>query len=313
MSDIKFSHYSVLLNESIEGLAIKEDGIYIDATAGGGGHSLEIAKRLTTGKLIAIDRDDVAIEACRKRLADYLDRVILVKSNFSNVQSIVESLNIESVNGAIIDLGVSSCQLDTAERGFSYMQNAPLDMRMDREDKLTAWDVVNTYSEAQLKEILYKYGEENFAPRIAHSIVTKRMDKTIDTTGELADIVRASMPVKAAMAAGHPAKRTFQAIRIEVNGELDIIEPTVRALSGILAPGGRLSVITFHSLEDRIVKNTIADLSRGCVCPPDFPVCVCGRKPIMRAINKKPILPSEKELSENSRSKSAKLRVAEKL
>lgn len=309
----EFSHYSVLLNESIDGLNVKEDGIYVDFTAGGGGHSLEIAKRLTTGKLIAIDRDERAIEACRERLKDHMDKVILVKSNFSNIQSIAESLNINGVNGAVIDLGVSSYQLDTAERGFSYMKDALLDMRMDKDDKLTAWDVVNTYSREQLKDILYKYGEEEFAPRIADNIIRVREESPINTTGELVEIIKNSMPKKALAVGGHPAKKTFQAIRIEVNGELEIIEPTVKSIVSLLVKGGRLSVITFHSLEDRLVKNAIADLSKGCTCPPGFPVCVCGRKPLVKAINKKPILPSEKELSENSRSKSAKLRIAEKL
>lgn len=309
----EFAHYSVMLSESIDGLDIKEDGIYIDCTAGCGGHSLEIAKRLTSGKLIAIDRDEAAIETCRERLKDHLDKVILVKSNFSNIQSIAESLNIQSVNGAVIDLGVSSPQLDNAERGFSYMKDAPLDMRMDRDEKITAWDVVNTYSEERLKEIIYKYGEENFAGLIARYIVRKREQKTIDTTLELAAAVREAIPAKAAAQSAHPEKRTFQAIRIEVNGELEIIEPTVKSLVSLLAKGGRLSVITFHSLEDRLVKNAIQELSSGCTCPRSFPVCVCGRKPVVRAVNKKPILPSEKEISENSRSKSAKLRIAEKL
>lgn len=309
-----FSHYSVMLNESIDGLNVQEDGVYFDCTAGGGGHSLAIARRLgVKGRLVAIDRDETAIAAVCRRLERYMDRVTLVNSNFSFAQSIAESLNMDHVNGAVIDLGVSSYQLDTAERGFSYNQDAPLDMRMCQEDRLTAYDVVNGYEESHLKKILTDYGEERFAPQIARCIVRERENHPIATTQDLVDVIRRAIPIKAQMGGHHPAKRTFQAIRIEVNGELDVIEPTLRSLVSLLAPGGRLSVITFHSLEDRLVKQTFADLSAGCICPPDFPVCVCGKKPQIRILTKKPILPSAKELEENLRSRSAKLRIIEKL
>ncbi len=309
-----FSHYSVLLRESCEGLNIKEDGIYFDCTAGGGGHSLEIVKHLSkNGKLIAIDQDAAAIAAASERLSDYADRVIFVRSNFSFAQSIAESLNIDSVNGAVIDLGVSSYQLDTAERGFAYMHDAYLDMRMDQDARLTAYDVVNTYDEGRLKKILFDYGEEKFAPQIARMIVNERTVKPIETTQQLVELIKRAIPMKAQIGGHHPAKRSFQAIRIEVNGELAVIEPTLRSLVELLAPGGRLSVITFHSLEDRIVKQTFADLASGCTCPPGFPVCVCGNKPKIKLVNKKPILPSAKELEENPRSRSAKLRIIEKL
>ena len=309
-----FSHYSVLLRESCDGLNIKEDGIYFDCTAGGGGHSLEIVKRLSqNGKLIAIDQDAAAIAAATERLSDYSDRVTFVRSNFSFAQSIAESLNIDSVNGAVIDLGVSSYQLDTAERGFAYMHDAYLDMRMDQDARLTAYDVVNTYDESRLKKILFDYGEEKFAPQIARMIVNERAIAPIETTQQLVDLIKRAIPMKAQIGGHHPAKRSFQAIRIEVNGELAVIEPTLRSLVELLAPGGRLSVITFHSLEDRIVKQTFAELASGCTCPPGFPVCVCGNKPKIKLISKKPILPSAKELEENPRSRSAKLRIIEKL
>ena len=309
-----FSHYSVLLHESVDGLNIKEDGIYFDCTAGGGGHSLEIAKHLSkNGKLIAIDQDAAAIAAATERLSAYADRVTFVRSNFSFAQSIAESLNIERVNGAVIDLGVSSYQLDTAERGFAYMHDAYLDMRMDQDARLTAYDVVNTYDENRLKKILFDYGEEKFAPQIARLIVKERAENPIETTQQLVEIIKRAIPLKAQMGGHHPAKRSFQAIRIEVNGELAVIEPTLRALVDLLAPGGRLSVITFHSLEDRIVKQTFADLASGCTCPPGFPVCVCGKKPKIKLVSKKPILPSDEELEENPRSRSAKLRIIEKL
>lgn len=309
-----FSHYSVMLQESIDGLAIKQDGIYFDCTAGGGGHSLEIAKRLgKKGRLVAIDRDETAIEAAKARLAGYTDRVTFVHSNFSFAQSIAESLNLCGVNGAVIDLGVSSYQLDTAERGFSYNQDAPLDMRMDRDARLTAYDVVNFYDEDKLRKILFAYGEERFAPQIARLIVKERTQKPIETTKELVDIIKKAMPIKAQVTGHHPAKRSFQAIRIEVNEELAVIEPTIRSLVDLLLPGGRLSVITFHSLEDRLVKQTFSDLSSGCTCPSSFPVCVCGKMPSVKLITRKPLLPSSKELEENPRSRSAKLRIVEKL
>jgi len=309
-----FSHYSVLLSESVDGLDIKPDGIYVDCTLGGGGHSEAVAKRLTGGgRLIAIDQDGAAIAASKVRLAPYLDRIEFVKSNFSCVGDVLTGLGIEKIDGAVIDLGVSSYQLDTPERGFSYMHDAPLDMRMDSDASFSAYDVVNTYSEDRLKKIIFEYSEERFAPRIAAKICAAREAKPIETTHELVDIIKSAIPAKAREDGPHPAKRTFQAIRIEVNSELSIIEPTLNALIYALREGGRLSVITFHSLEDRIVKQTFKEASKGCTCPPNFPVCVCGNKPKVKVITGKPVLPSEKELDENPRSRSAKLRIAEKL
>lgn len=308
-----FSHYSVLLSESVDGLAIKPNGIYVDCTLGGGGHSLEILKRLDGGRLIAVDQDAEAIAASRLRLSEYLDKVIFVHDNFSNIDSALKELGIENIDGAVIDLGVSSYQLDTPERGFSYMNDAPLDMRMNPESSLTAHEVVNSYSESELKRIISDYSEERFAGRIASKICTARETKPIDTTFELVDIIRSAIPAKAREDGPHPAKRTFQAIRIEVNSELSIIAPTLDRLVEALKPGGRLSVITFHSLEDRIVKQRFGGYSKGCTCPSDFPVCVCGNKPKAKVLTHKPILPSEGELSENPRSRSAKLRIIEKL
>ena len=309
----EFSHYSVLKKEVIETLAIRPNGIYVDCTAGGGGHSFEIASRLDAGgRLIAIDRDEDAIRAAGKRLAPYSDRVTLVKSNFTQASEVLKSLDIDGIDGALIDLGVSSYQLDTAERGFSYMQDAPLDMRMDREQPFTAYDVVNGYSEAELKKILFTYGEEKFAPKIAAAIVKQRQTKPIASTVELSELIKGVMPAKAKVGGHHPAKRSFQAIRIEVNGELSAIEPTLRDLVSALKPGGRLAVITFHSLEDRITKQTFADLCGACTCPPDFPVCVCGKKSVVR-LPYKSMAPSEEELAENPRSRSARLRAAEKI
>ena len=313
MKEVKFSHVSVLLNECIEGLDIKPDGIYVDGTAGGGGHSFEIASRLEDGRLIAIDRDEAAIEAAGKRLAPLGERAMVVRSNYSEVKSVCESLGIEGIDGLLLDLGVSSYQLDTAERGFSYTADAPLDMRMDKSAPLSAYNVVNEYSEEELKKIIYNYGEERFSPRIAAAIVRKRSEKPIETTGELVDIIKGAIPAAAREGGHHPAKRTFQAIRIEVNGELEIIEPTIKNAVDILKPGGRIAIITFHSLEDRIVKQTFADLASGCTCPRSFPVCVCGKKPQVKVISKKPILPSAEELEVNPRSRSAKLRIAEKI
>ena len=307
-----FNHYSVMLCECVEALNVS-DGIYVDCTAGGGGHSLEIIKRIKNGKLIAIDQDGAAISAVKERLSGYSDKLITVRSNFSEITAIVGGLGITSVRGALIDLGVSSYQLDTPERGFSYMHNAPLDMRMSDENKLTAYEVVNTYGVDELKRILWDYGEESFAPKIAAAIAARREKSPIETTFELVDVIKSAMPAKAKNGQHHPCKRSFQAIRIEVNHELDVIEPTLRALVGLLESGGRLAVITFHSLEDRIAKQTFSDLARGCTCPPSFPVCVCGKKPQIRQVNKKPILPSERELIENPRSRSAKLRIIEKL
>ncbi len=311
---INFSHRSVLLDECIEALNIKPDGIYVDGTAGGGGHSLEIAKKLTAGgRLIAIDRDDAAIAAATERLRDYSDRVTFVRNNFSSIKESCLDLGIDKIDGVLLDLGVSSYQLDTVERGFTHNSDAPLDMRMDRRNDLDAYTVVNTYSADQLKKVIYNYGEERFAPKIAAAIVRYREKETIKTTGQLVDIIKSAIPPSAREGGHHPAKRTFQAIRIEVNGELDAIEPTIRNATDILAPEGRIAIITFHSLEDRIVKQTYADLASGCNCPRDLPVCVCGRKPRVNVLTRKPILPSERELEENPRSRSAKLRVAEKI
>lgn len=311
---MEFSHYSVMLTECIEGLNIKPNGIYVDCTAGGGGHSIEILKRLENGKLISIDQDDEALEACRKRFQGYEKNSILVKSNFSELDSILKGLNIDSVDGVLMDLGVSSHQLDTAERGFSYNSDAELDMRMDPLSPFSAYDVVNTYSEGALRDIIRNYGEEKFASQIARKIVNEREKAPIKTTFELSNVIRSAIPVAAAKKeAQHPAKRTFQAIRIEVNHELDVIEPAVKAGIKSLNEGGRIVIMTFHSLEDRIVKNLFNENAQGCICPKDFPVCVCGNKPKLRIITKKPITASDKELSENSRSKCAKLRIAEKL
>lgn len=310
---IDFSHRSVLLDECIEGLAIKPDGVYVDGTAGGGGHSYEIASRLTSGRLIAIDQDEAAIAAAGARLSPLGERAQVVRNNFCEIAAVCRELGIDGIDGLLLDLGVSSYQLDTPERGFSYSVDAPLDMRMDKRKSLDAYEVVNGYSEARLKKILYEYGEERYAPAIAAAIVRERAKHPIETTAELSDLIKRSMPPAAREGGHHPAKRSFQAIRIEVNGELDVIEPAIRDAVSLLKPGGRVAIITFHSLEDRIVKQTFADLGRGCVCPKEFPICVCGRKPILNLVNKKPILPSAAELAENPRSRSAKLRVAEKI
>ncbi len=308
-----FSHVSVLLSECIEGLAIKPGGIYVDCTAGGGGHSFEIASRLGEGgRLISIDQDADAIAACTKRLSPHGEKCTVVQANFSHLSDVLADLGIDRVDGVLADLGVSSYQLDTAERGFSYMADAPLDMRMNREGGKSAYDVVNTYSQQRLKEILWLYGEEKFSGRIAQRIVSERETAPIETTLQLAEIIRSAMPGGGHGERQHPAKRTFQAIRIEVNGELDVIEPVIEQAYEHLNPGGRIAVITFHSLEDRLVKNKFAEYATGCTCPPDFPVCVCGKTPRMKVITKKPILPGEEELACNPRSRSAKLRIAEK-
>lgn len=310
----EFSHYSVLLEESIEALDIKPDGIYVDGTAGGGGHSYAIASRLgKNGRLIAIDQDADAIEAAGKRLSEFADRVTLVRNNFSNLSDVCSELGIDHIDGFLIDAGVSSFQLDCAERGFAYSSDAPLDMRMDTRNSLTAKQVVNEYSEQELKRILFEYGEEKFSPAIASAIVRERSKAPIETTVQLSGIIKNAIPSFAREGGHHPAKRSFQAIRIEVNAELDVIEPAIRAAEKLMRRGGRIAVITFHSLEDRIVKQTYASLASGCTCPRNFPVCVCGKKPSVKIINKKPILPSAKELDENPRSRSAKLRVAEKI
>ena len=309
---IEFSHYSVLLTECMNGLNIKPDGIYVDGTAGGAGHSSEIAKRLDNGQLIAIDQDETAVAVATQRLGTLQKNTTVVRSNFCEIAKVCENLSIDGVDGVLLDLGVSSYQLDTAERGFSYSADAPLDMRMDNRKSLSAYTVVNTYSEQEIKKILFDYGEERFAPQIAAAIVRERNKKPIETTAELSDIVKYAIPSAAREGGHHPAKRSFQAIRIEVNAELDVIEPAIRDAVSLLNVGGRIAIITFHSLEDRIVKQTFASLATGCTCPKNFPICVCGNKPKVKIITKKPILPSKEELEENPRSRSAKLRIAEK-
>ena len=302
-----------MLDEWLEALAIKPDGIYLDGTLGRAGHSLEIVKRLTTGRLIGIDRDETAIAAAQERLADYADRVTLVHSNFDRVGEILDELGIDGADGMLFDLGVSSPQLDDAERGFSYMHDAPLDMRMDRTAALCAREVVNEWPYEELRRILFAYGEERYAPLIAKHIVQKREEAPIETTLQLAEIIKAAMPPSALREKQHPAKRSFQAIRIAVNGELDALPPMLEAAADKLHTGGRLAVISFHSLEDRIIKQTMQALATGCTCPPNFPVCVCGKKPKMKLISRKPIVSGEAELAYNPRARSAKLRVAEKL
>ena len=307
-----FHHISVLLDECIEGLNIKPDGIYVDGTLGGAGHSSEVAKRLTTGRLIGIDRDPVALKAAGERLAAYADRVTLVHSNFCEIAEVLKNLDIDGVDGILLDLGVSSPQLDDGSRGFSYMADAPLDMRMNSEDTLTAYDVVNTWSYEELKRILFDYGEERYAPKIASAICKKREGKPIETTLELVDVIRSAMPAQASREKQHPAKRSFQAIRIAVNDELGSVEKVMKDAIPCLNPGGRLAVITFHSLEDRIVKTAMTGAAKGCTCPPSFPVCVCGKKPQVRIITRKPIVSGDEELERNPRARSAKLRVCEK-
>lgn len=309
----EFHHVSVLLDECIEGLNIKPDGIYVDGTLGGAGHSSQIAKRLTTGRLIGIDRDPVALKAAGKRLESYADRVTLVHSNFCEIAQVLKDLNIEAVDGILLDLGVSSPQLDDGARGFSYMADAPLDMRMNSEDALNADTVVNTWSYEELKRILYTYGEERYAPQIASAICRRREQNPIRTTLELVDVIRSAMPPAALREKQHPAKRSFQAIRIAVNDELGSVEKVMKDAIPCLAPGGRLAVITFHSLEDRIVKASMAEASKGCTCPPEFPVCVCGKKPKVKLISRKPIVSGKEELDANPRARSAKLRICEKL
>ena len=310
---IEFSHRSVLLDECMEGLDIKPDGIYVDGTAGGAGHSSEIAKRLDSGRLIAIDQDETAVAVATERLDKLGKNTTVVRSNFCEIAKVCRELEIDGIDGVLLDLGVSSYQLDTAERGFSYSADAPLDMRMDNRKSLSAYEVVNTYSEQQLKKILFDYGEERYAPAIASAIVKQREKAPIKSTAELSDIIKYAMPPSAREGGHHPAKRSFQAIRIEVNAELDVIEPAIRDAVNMLNKGGRIAIITFHSLEDRIVKQAFASLASGCTCPKDFPICVCNNKPKVKLVNRKPILPSAKELQENPRSRSAKLRVAEKL
>lgn len=310
---MELSHKPVLLEECLEALAIRPEGTYLDGTLGRAGHSLEIVKRLTTGRLIGIDQDAAAIEAAQVRLADYMDKVTLVRSNFSHLGEILQELQVDGVDGMLFDLGVSSPQLDDPARGFSYMHDAPLDMRMDERAPLSARDVVNDWSQEELRRILYEYGEERYASAIARAICRRREERPIETTFELVDIIKSAMPAAALREKQHPAKRSFQAIRIAVNGELDVLPPMLEAAADGLRPGGRLAVISFHSLEDRIVKKTMQELARGCICPPEFPVCVCGRKPKVKLITRKPIVSQEAELEDNPRARSAKLRVAERI
>jgi len=309
---MEYLHKPVLLDECIEALNIRPDGVYVDGTLGRAGHSREIAQRLTTGRLICIDRDMAAIDAAKERLAPWMDRVTLVHSNFSELGDVLRQAGIAGVDGMLFDLGVSSPQLDDASRGFSYMQDAPLDMRMDLTAPLSAYEIVNTWSGDELRRILYEYGEERYAPAIARAIVRTRENAPIRTTLELVDVIKSAMPSAALREKQHPAKRSFQAIRISVNGELDALPPMLKAASDMLNPGGRLAVITFHSLEDRIIKRAMRDLARGCTCPPEFPVCICGNRPKMKVLTRKPIVSGEVERKENPRARSAKLRVAEK-
>ena len=311
--DLSYGHRPVLLEACLEALAIRPDGIYVDGTLGRAGHSLEIARRLTTGRLIGIDRDETAIAAARERLRDYMDHVTLVHSNFDRIGAILEELNISGADGMLFDLGVSSPQLDDAQRGFSYMHDAPLDMRMARTAAPAAHQVVNRWPYEELRRILYEYGEERYAPAIAKGICRARETAPIETTLQLVDVIKSAMPPQALREKQHPAKRSFQAIRIAVNGELDALPPMLNAAAEHLNTGGRLAVISFHSLEDRIIKKTMQELATGCTCPPNFPVCVCGKTPKMKLISRKPITPGDGELTENPRARSAKLRVAEKL
>lgn len=306
-----FHHYSVMLKETIENMHIRPDGIYVDGTLGGGGHALEICKQLTNGHLYGIDQDDAAIEAATERLNPYQDKVTILRDNYCNMKAVLETKQVTGVDGIVLDLGVSSYQLDTEERGFSYRYDAPLDMRMDRRQALTARDIVNDYSEMELYRIIRDYGEDTFAKNIAKHIMQARARKPIETTYELNEIIKAAIPAKMRQS-GHPSKQTFQAIRIECNRELEVLRNSLESMMDLLKPGGRLCIITFHSLEDRIVKAAFRNAENPCICPPDFPVCVCGKKSLGRVITKKPILPGAEELKENNRSKSAKLRVFEK-
>lgn len=311
---MEFKHYSVLLEETIENLNIKPDGIYVDGTLGGAGHASQVAKRLSAnGSLIGIDQDADAIKAASERLAPFGDRITIIRSNYANMKEELHRIGVEHVDGIVLDLGVSSFQLDTPERGFTYREaDAPLDMRMDDRQTLTAKDIVNDYSEMDLYRIIRDYGEDKFAKNIAKHIVAERAKKPIETTGELTEIIRASIPMKVQATGGHPAKRTFQAIRIELNRELEVLQNNLDEMIELLNPGGRICIITFHSLEDRIVKTSFKKNENPCTCPSDFPVCVCGNVSKGKVITRKPILPSEEELEENSRSKSAKLRVFER-
>ena len=309
---MEFTHKSVLLDECIEALNIRPDGVYVDGTLGRAGHSREIVQKLTHGRLICIDRDMAAIDAAKERLAPWMERVTLVHGNFADLGEVLREKEITGVDGMLFDLGVSSPQLDDASRGFSYMQDAPLDMRMDKTAALTAYEVVNAWSYEELRRILFEYGEERYAPAIAKTIVRARETRPVETTLELVDLIKSAMPPAALREKQHPAKRSFQAIRIAVNGELDALPPMLKSATEALNPGGRLAVITFHSLEDRIVKRAMQDMARGCTCPPEFPVCICGKKPKLKLLTRKPIVSGEAELEDNPRARSAKLRVAEK-
>ena len=311
---MEFSHVSVLAEECIQALNLRPDGVYVDGTTGGGGHSLRIAQQLgPAGRLICIDRDEEALAAASRRLEAYRDRVTFVKSNFAQIAQVIEGQGLAGVDGILFDLGVSSYQLDNGDRGFSYMHDAPLDMRMDRSQPFSAWDVVNTYTQEQLRQILWEYGEERYSGRVAAAIVEQREESPIETTGQLAQVIREAMPAAARREKQHPAKRSFQAIRIEVNGELRAVEQAMEGSVDKLLPGGRLAVISFHSLEDRIVKKIFAQQAKGCTCPPEFPVCVCGKKPRLKLISRGVITAGQKELDENPRARSAKLRVAERI
>ena len=311
---MEFSHVSVLAEECIQALNLRPDGVYVDGTTGGGGHSLRIAQQLgPAGRLICIDRDEEALAAASRRLEAYRDRVTFVKSNFAQIAQVIEGQGLAGVDGILFDLGVSSYQLDNGDRGFSYMHDAPLDMRMDRSQPFSAWDVVNTYTQEQLRQILWEYGEERYSGRVAAAIVQQREESPIETTGQLAQVIREAMPAAARREKQHPAKRSFQAIRIEVNGELRAVEQAMEGSVDKLLPGGRLAVISFHSLEDRIVKKIFAQQAKGCTCPPEFPVCVCCKKPRLKLISRGVITAGQKELDENPRARSAKLRVAERI
>lgn len=311
---MEFKHRSVMLKETVDSLAVRRDGIYMDGTTGGGGHSYEICKRMgPKGRMICIDQDAEALAAAEERLSPFAGQVTMVKSNYAQMRDVLQELRIDKVDGIVLDLGVSSYQLDQAERGFSYRADAPLDMRMDRDQTLSAREIINEYPESELYRIIREYGEERFAKSIARNICRHRQDKPVETTFELVDIIRGSMPAKARNAKGHPAKRTFQAIRIECNRELEVLRQTLDDMIDVLRDGGRISIITFHSLEDRIVKTSFRKNENPCTCPPDFPVCVCGNKSKGKVITRKPILPSEEECEQNSRSKSAKLRIFEKI
>lgn len=310
---MEFKHVSVLLEETIEGLNIKKDGIYVDGTLGGAGHSYHICERLSEGgRLIGIDQDGEAIEAAKKRLSPFSDRVTIVRDNYCNIKNVLEDLGIEKVDGILLDIGVSSYQLDNAQRGFTYREEAPLDMRMDTRNTVTARDIVNEYSESELYRMIRDYGEDRFAKNIARHIVQSRQDKPIETTKELTDIIKASVPMKVQAKQGHPAKKTFQAIRIELNRELDVLKDSIDTMIDLLNPGGRLAIITFHSLEDRIVKTKFRENEHPCICPPEFPICVCGRTPKGKVITRKPIIPQAAEIERNKRAKSSKLRIFER-